>query len=76
MLFGTDNIEKLIISEKTQVASGSKHSDKHVTANLLIPPQAIFIKKYNDHDCRTVLNKLLWLKSNQKMNAYLKERDR
>jgi hypothetical protein len=45
-----------------------------VTANVPLIPQAIeLIEKYKDHDCRTVLNKLFPVKSNQKMNAYLKE---
>jgi site-specific recombinase XerD len=31
------------------------------------------IRKYNDHDCRLIQGRLLPVKSNQKMNAYLKE---
>jgi site-specific recombinase XerD len=31
------------------------------------------IKKYDDHDCRQIEGRLLPVKSNQKMNAYLKE---
>ena len=45
-----------------------------MTANVPLIPQAIeLIEKYKDHDCRTVQNKLFPVKSNQKMNAYLKE---
>jgi len=45
-----------------------------VTANVPLIPQAMeLIEKYKDHDCRIVLNKLFPVKSNQKMNAYLKE---
>ncbi|MES2112330.1 MAG: site-specific integrase [Bacteroidota bacterium] len=46
----------------------------YVTANVPLIPQAIkLIEKYKDHDCRIVQNKLFPVKSNQKMNAYLKE---
>jgi len=45
-----------------------------VESNVPLIPQAMeIIERYNSHDCRNVLNKLLPLKSNQKMNAYLKE---
>ncbi|HEY9533960.1 MAG TPA: site-specific integrase [Mucilaginibacter sp.] len=46
----------------------------YVTANVPLIPQALeLIEKYKDHDCRIVQNKLFPVKSNQKMNAYLKE---
>ncbi|HEY4196771.1 MAG TPA: site-specific integrase [Mucilaginibacter sp.] len=46
----------------------------HIEANVpLIQRAAEIVERYNDHDCRKVLNRLLPVKSNQKMNAYLKE---
>ena len=45
-----------------------------IDSNVPLIPQAMeIIERYNDHDCRKVLNKLLPVKTNQKMNAYLKE---
>ncbi len=45
-----------------------------IESNVPLITRAIeIIGKYKDHDCRVVLNKLLPVKSNQKMNAYLKE---
>jgi site-specific recombinase XerD len=45
-----------------------------VNSNVPLLPQALsIIKKYENHDCRVIENKLLPVKSNQKMNAYLKE---
>ncbi|MEO8947181.1 MAG: site-specific integrase, partial [Mucilaginibacter sp.] len=52
----------------------TQRTKTYVTANVPLIPQAMeLIEKYNDHDCRTVQNKLFPVKSNQKMNAYLKE---
>ncbi|WP_394353140.1 site-specific integrase [Mucilaginibacter humi] len=45
-----------------------------IEANVPLIPQAIeILNKYEGHLCRDVENKLLPVKSNQKMNAYLKE---
>jgi len=45
-----------------------------IEANVPLIPQAIaIIERYKDHDARIVENRLLHVKSNQKMNAYLKE---
>jgi site-specific recombinase XerD len=45
-----------------------------IEANVPLLPQAIeIIDRYADHDCRIIENRLLPVKSNQKMNAYLKE---
>ena len=45
-----------------------------IEANVPLIPQAIeIIERYKDHDARIVENRLLPVKSNQKMNAYLKE---
>jgi site-specific recombinase XerD len=45
-----------------------------VNLNVPLLPQALkIIKKYENHPCRIIENKLLPVKSNQKMNAYLKE---
>jgi len=52
----------------------TQRTKTYVTANVPLIPQAMeLIEKYKDHDCRTVQNKLFPVKSNQKMNAYLKE---
>jgi len=73
------DIEKLtpqhIFIGKDQVAwIKTQRTKTYVTANVPLIPQAIeLIEKYKDRDCRTVLNKLFPVKSNQKMNAYLKE---
>ena len=46
----------------------------YVTADVPLIPQALkLIEKYKEHECRIVQNKLFPVKSNQKMNAYLKE---
>jgi site-specific recombinase XerD len=46
----------------------------NIESNVPLIPRAIeIIEKYRNQDCRIVLNKLLPVKSNQKMNAYLKE---
>jgi site-specific recombinase XerD len=39
----------------------------------LIPQALVILDKYKDHSCRQMENRLLPVKSNQKMNAYLKE---
>jgi site-specific recombinase XerD len=45
-----------------------------IVANVPLLPQAIaIIEKYKDNDICTTSNRLLPIKSNQKMNAYLKE---
>jgi site-specific recombinase XerD len=45
-----------------------------IEANVPLLPQAIqIIDRYADHHCRIIENRLLPVKSNQKMNAYLKE---
>jgi site-specific recombinase XerD len=45
-----------------------------IVANVPLLPEAIaIVRKYENHPERIVKNKLLPLKSNQKMNAYLKE---
>ncbi|MDB5141679.1 MAG: site-specific integrase [Mucilaginibacter sp.] len=45
-----------------------------IAANVpLLPPALAIIEKYRDHEICRSTNKLLPIKSNQKMNAYLKE---
>lgn len=45
-----------------------------IDCNVPLMPEVIAIlQKYDDHDCRRIEDKLLPVKSNQKMNAYLKE---
>jgi len=45
-----------------------------IEANVPLIPQAIeIIERYAKHDARNIENRLLPVKSNQKMNAYLKE---
>lgn len=52
----------------------TKRTKTEIDSNVPLIPQAVAIlDKYKDHICREVENKLLPVKSNQKMNAYLKE---
>ncbi|WPU98449.1 site-specific integrase [Mucilaginibacter sp. cycad4] len=45
-----------------------------IESNVPLIPQAIeIIERYAEHDARIIENRLLPVKSNQKMNAYLKE---
>jgi site-specific recombinase XerD len=45
-----------------------------IEANVPLIPQAIdILNRYAEHNCRIIENRLLPVKSNQKMNAYLKE---
>ena len=45
-----------------------------IDSNVPLIPQALAIlDKYENHSCRQIENRLLPVKSNQKMNAYLKE---
>ena len=73
------DIEKLtpqhiFIGKDKVVWIKTQRTKTYVTANVPLIPQAMdLIEKYKDHDCRTVQNKLFPVKSNQKMNAYLKE---
>lgn len=49
-------------------------AQRQIEANVPLIPQAIeILNKYEGHSCRDVENRLLPVKSNQKMNAYLKE---
>lgn len=53
------------------------HTNRQKTGNKsnvpLLPPAQEIVDKYKTHQCRTIDGKLLPVKSNQKMNAYLKE---
>lgn len=53
------------------------HTNRIKTGNSshvpLLPPAQIILDKYKTHQCRISEGKLLPVKSNQKMNAYLKE---
>ncbi len=53
------------------------HTNRQKTGNTsnvpLLPPAQRIIEKYNSHSCQSENLKLLPVKSNQKMNVYLKE---
>jgi site-specific recombinase XerD len=52
----------------------TRRTKTEITANVPLLPQAIaIIDKYKEHEGCIVANKLLPMKSNQKMNSYLKE---
>jgi site-specific recombinase XerD len=73
------DVEKLtpqhIVSGRDQVLwIKTTRTKTEIDANVPLIPQAIsIVEKYRDHDCRIIENRLLPVKSNQKMNAYLKE---
>ncbi|MES2590202.1 MAG: site-specific integrase [Bacteroidota bacterium] len=51
----------------------SRQKTKIKSSIPLLPPALKILQKYENHGCRVVKNKLLPVKSNQKMNDYLKE---
>lgn len=62
--FGIDGLKWIFTNrQKTDIKSNVP----------LLPQSLMILKKYENHNCRTIENKLLPVKSNQKMNAYLKE---
>lgn len=73
------DVEKLtpqnIVSGKDKVQwIKTTRTKTEIEANVPLIPQAIeIVNKYEGHLCRDVDSKLLPVKSNQKMNAYLKE---
>jgi len=73
------DVEKLtpqnIVSGRDQVLwIKTTRTKTEIDSNVPLIPQAIAIlDKYKDHSCREIENRLLPVKSNQKMNAYLKE---
>lgn len=73
------DVEKLttqnIVSGKDKVLwIKTTRTKTEIEANVPLIPQAVeILNKYEGHLCRDVENKLLPVKSNQKMNAYLKE---
>jgi len=73
------DVEKLtpqnIVSGKDEVIwIKTTRTKTAIEANVPLIPQAIeILNKYEHHLCRDLENKLLPVKSNQKMNAYLKE---
>ena len=73
------DVEKLtpqnIVSGKDKVLwIKTTRTKTEIEANVPLIPQAIeILEKYEDHPCRDIENRLLPVKSNQKMNAYLKE---
>jgi len=64
-----------VITRKTgEMWIETSRTKTEITANVPLLPQAIkIIRKYKDDEYCLVANKLLPMKSNQKMNAYLKE---
>jgi site-specific recombinase XerD len=73
------DVEKLtpqnIVSGKDKVLwIKTTRTKTEIEANVPLIPNAIeILNKYESHLCREVENRLLPVKSNQKMNAYLKE---
>jgi site-specific recombinase XerD len=63
-----------IVSRNGERWIETSRTKTEISANVpLLSQAAAIIEKYKDHDACTVTGKLLPMKSNQKMNAYLKE---
>lgn len=63
-----------IVKRRSEYWIETSRTKTEIAANVPLLPQAqAIINKYKKHEYCTVNNKLLPMKSNQKMNAYLKE---
>ena len=77
--FSFIDVEKLSVNELIIGIDGGKwiYTNRKKTGNQsnvpLLPAALEIVDKYKEHPTRVVLSKLLPVKSNQKMNAYLKE---
>lgn len=66
--------ENLVTGKDGQLWINTSRTKTEIAANVPLLPQALaIIEKYRDHTYCEIKNKLLPIKSNQKMNAYLKE---
>ncbi|HEY8781183.1 MAG TPA: site-specific integrase [Mucilaginibacter sp.] len=66
--------ENVIISKDGEIWIKTSRTKTEISANVLLMPQAFaIINKYKEHEGCMVNNRLLPMKSNQKMNSYLKE---
>ena len=66
--------ENIVTGKDGELWINTSRTKTEITANVPLLPQAIaIINKYKEHEGCIVNNKLLPIKSNQKMNAYLKE---
>jgi site-specific recombinase XerD len=66
--------ENIIVEKQEEMWIKTSRTKTEITANVPLLPQAIaIINKYKEHEGCLVNNRLLPMKSNQKMNAYLKE---
>lgn len=77
--FSFVDVEKLSVNELIIGIDGGKwiYTNRKKTGNQsnvpLLPAALEIVEKYKEHPCRIIQAKLLPVKSNQKMNAYLKE---
>lgn len=77
--FSFVDVEKLSVNELIIGIDGGKwiYTNRKKTGNQsnvpLLPAALEIVDKYKDHPTRLIQSKLLPVKSNQKMNAYLKE---
>jgi site-specific recombinase XerD len=66
--------DNIVTGKDNELWINTSRTKTEITANVPLLPQAIaIINKYREHEACIVNHKLLPLKSNQKMNAYLKE---
>lgn len=66
--------ENIVSGKDGELWINTSRTKTEITANVPLLPQAIaIINKYKEHEGCIAKNKLLPIKSNQKMNAYLKE---
>lgn len=66
--------ENIVKAKGGELWINTSRTKTEITANVPLLPQAIaIINKYRTHEACIVSNQLLPMKSNQKMNAYLKE---
>jgi len=66
--------ENIVTGKDNELWINTSRTKTEIIANVPLLPQAMaIINKYKDHAACIATNKLLPIKSNQKMNAYLKE---
>ncbi len=67
-------LANIAIGKDNEMWIKTSRTKTEISANVPLLPQAIeIINKYRDHEICIVSNRILPMKSNQKMNAYLKE---
>lgn len=66
--------EHIVIGKDGELWINTSRTKTEIAANVpLLPPALAIIERYRHHEICEATNKLLPIKSNQKMNAYLKE---